>query len=113
MEQVKQHQNLIEVNPISNQILGYVSDLRNHPARVLLANNVNLSINSDDPGVFGYDGLSYDFWMAYLNWDLTVKDLKKLVFNSIDYSTLNKTEKAKARKHLEKVWTDFVKKSVQ
>lgn len=113
MEKVKQHQNLIEVNPISNQILGYVSDLRNHPARVLLANNVNLSINSDDPGVFGYDGLSYDFWMAYLNWDLTVKDLKKLVFNSIDYSTLTKTEKAKARKHLEKEWTDFVKNTVQ
>ena len=113
MEKVKQQQNLIEVSPISNQILGYVSDLRNHPARVLLANNVNISINSDDPGVFGYDGLSYDFWMAYLNWDLTVKDLKKLVFNSIDFSTLNKPEKIKARKHLEKVWTDFVKKSFQ
>ena len=112
MEKVKQQQNLIEISPISNQILGYVSDLRNHPARVLLANNVNLSINSDDPGVFGYDGLSYDFWMAYLNWDLTVKDLKKLVFNSIDFSTLNKDEKTKARKHLEKEWSDFVKKSL-
>ena len=113
MEKVKQNQNLIEVSPISNQILGYVSDLRNHPARVLLANNVNISINSDDPGVFGYDGLSYDFWMAYLNWDLTVKDLKKLIFNSIEFSSLNSSEKQKAKLHLQKEWTVFVKNAIQ
>lgn len=110
---MKQNQNLIEVSPISNQILGYVSDLRNHPARVLLANNVNISINSDDPGVFGYDGLSYDFWMAYLNWDLTVKDLKKLIFNSIEFSSLNSSEKQKAKLHLQKEWTVFVKNAIQ
>ena len=104
---------MIEVSPISNQILGYVSDLRNHPARVLLANNVNISINSDDPGVFGYDGLSYDFWMAFMNWDLTVKDLKKLIFNSIDYSSLNSSEKQKAKIHLEKEWNTFVKNAIQ
>ena len=113
MEKVKQNQNLIEVSPISNQILGYVSDLRNHPARVLLANNVNISINSDDPGVFGYDGLSYDFWMAYLNWDLTVKDLKKLIFNSIEFSSLNSSEKQKAKLHLQKEWNIFVKNAIQ
>jgi adenosine deaminase CECR1 len=67
-----------------------------------LANNVNISINSDDPGVFGYDGLSYDFWMAFINWDLTVKDLKKLIFNSIEFSSLNSSEKQKAKLHLEK-----------
>lgn len=113
MEQVKQKQNLIEVSPISNQTLGYVSDLRNHPARVLLANNVNISINSDDPGVFGYDGLSYDFWMAFMNWDLTVKDLKKLIFNSIEFSSLNTSEKQKAKLHLQKEWNAFVKNSIQ
>lgn len=113
MEKVKQHQNLIEISPISNQILGYVSDLRNHPARVLLANNVNISINSDDPGVFGYDGLSYDFWMAYVNWDLTVKDLKKLIFNSIEFSSLNSSEKQKAKLFLQKEWNTFVKNAIQ
>ena len=113
LEKVKQNQNLIEVSPISNQILGYVSDMRNHPARVLLANNVNISINSDDPGVFGYDGISYDFWMAYLNWDLTVKDLKKLIFSSIEFSSLNSSEKQKAKLHLQKEWTVFVKNAIQ
>lgn len=113
MAKVKQNDNLIEVSPISNQILGYVSDLRNHPARVLLANNVNISINSDDPGVFGYDGLSYDFWMAYINWDLTISDIKKMIFNSIEFSSLNSVEKQKAKSHLQKKWELFVKNSIQ
>ena len=113
MKKVKQNNNLVEVSPISNQTLGYVSDLRNHPARVLLANNVNISINSDDPAVFGYEGLSYDFWIAFMNWDLTVKNLKKLVFNSIDYSSLNSSEKQKAKIHLEKQWNVFVKNNVE
>ena len=113
MKKVKQNNNLVEVSPISNQTLGYVSDLRNHPARVLLANNVNISINSDDPAVFGYEGLSYDFWMAFMNWDLTFRDLKKLVFNSIDYSSLNSSEKQKAKIHLEKQWNVFVKNNVE
>lgn len=113
MKKVKQNNNLVEVSPISNQTLGYVSDLRNHPARVLLANNINISINSDDPAVFGYEGLSYDFWMAFMNWELTVKDLKKLIFNSIDYSSLNSSEKQKAKIHLEKQWNIFVKNNVE
>lgn len=113
IEQVKQNNNLVEVSPISNQILGYISDMRNHPARVLMAHKVNISLNSDDPGVFGYDGLSYDFWMAYLNWDLSISDVKKLIFNSIDFSSLSSPEKQKAKLHLQKKWEAYVKNSIQ
>jgi adenosine deaminase CECR1 len=51
--------------------------------------------------------------MAYLNWDLTVKDLKKLIFNSIEFSSLNSSEKQKAKLHLQKEWTVFVKNAIQ
>ncbi|UKB81696.1 hypothetical protein LF886_09200 [Chryseobacterium sp. MEBOG07] len=95
MEQIRKQNKLVEVSPLSNQILGYVSDLRNHPARVLLSNGVQCSINSDDPSVYGYTGLSYDFWVAMVYWELDIKALKKLVFNSINYSSLNDNEKRK------------------
>lgn len=113
MELIKEQGKLVEVSPISNQILGYVSDLRNHPARVLLSNGVQCSINSDDPAVYGYEGLSYDFWVAYVNWELDVKALKKLVFNSINYSSLNKNEKKQSLESLNKQWNDFVQKANQ
>lgn len=113
MELVRKQGKLVEVSPISNQILGYVSDFRNHPARVLLSNGVQCSINSDDPSVYGYDGLSYDFWVAFVYWELDVKALKKLVFNSINYSSLNKYQKKEAVAHLNKQWNDFVQKANQ
>jgi adenosine deaminase CECR1 len=111
MQRVKTADNLIEVSPISNQELGYVSDLRNHPARVLLANGIPCSINSDDPGVYGYDGLSYDFWVAFMCWDLDVAKLKKLITNSLVYSSLSEEEKKTALIHLSKEWNNFVEAS--
>nr|WP_315032517.1 adenosine kinase [uncultured Chryseobacterium sp.] len=111
MELIKKQNKLVEVSPISNQILGYVSDLRNHPARVLMSNGIQCSINSDDPSVYGYQGLSYDFWAAFVYWELDVKALKKLVFNSINYSSLNEKEKEKSLAYLNNQWDDFVQKT--
>lgn len=113
LELIKKQNKLVEVSPISNQILGYVSDMRNHPARVLLSNGVQCSINSDDPGVYGYEGLSYDFWVAFVYWELDVKALKKLVYNSINYSSLNEREKKESILYLDKQWNDFVQKTNQ
>ena len=113
MEQIRKQNKLVEVSPISNQVLGYVSDLRNHPARVLLSNGIQCSISSDDPSVYGYTGLSYDFWVALVYWELDVKALKKLVFNSINYSSLNEGEKKKSVAYLTQQWNDFVQKTNQ
>ncbi|OYU56572.1 MAG: adenosine kinase [Chitinophagaceae bacterium BSSC1] len=111
MNQIKSRNNLVEISPLSNQELGYVSDLRNHPARVLMANGIQCSINSDDPGVFGYDGLSYDFWVAFMAWDLELTGLKKLVLNSINYSSLKNEERKVALIHLQNDWNKFVSDS--
>jgi len=108
LEEVKRKDILVEVNPLSNQILGYVDDLRNHPARILLSNGVQCSISSDDPGVFGYQGLSYDLFMTFVAWELDLKAIKKLVFNSIEYSTLDSERKRKALTTLLKEWNEFV-----
>lgn len=108
-QKVKQLEVLIEINPWSNKILEYVTDLRNHPARIFLANDLICSISSDDPGVFGYTGLNYDYWIAIMAWELDLSQIKKLIFDSIKYSSLTKTQKGKSLIKLETDWSVFIK----
>jgi len=41
-------------------------------------------------------------------WELDLKDVKKLVFNSITYSALDEVEKTEAFEYLESEWNEFV-----
>ncbi len=98
----------VEVNPLSNQILGYLGDLRGHPAQLLLRRGVQCTISSDDPGVFAYEGVTYDYWSIFLAWELNLRAVKKLVMNSITYSSLNEAEKAAAMQHWQQEWDHFM-----
>lgn len=108
IELVKEKDVCVEVSPLSNQILGYIRDLRMHPASTYLRRGVNCVISSDDPLIFDYEGLSYDFWSVFLAWELDLGSLKKLTQNSIEYSALTDAEKATAMAIWEKRWNKFV-----
>ena len=108
LQKVKKENVLIEINPWSNKILEYVKDLRNHPARIFLANDLICSISSDDPGVFGYSGLTYDFWIAIMAWELDLGQVKKLVFDSIEYASLTERQKTESLQKLETDWNSFI-----
>jgi adenosine deaminase len=90
---VKQKGTCIECCPVSNFVLGYVLDLRCHPARRVLPAGLPVSISPDDPGFMGYEGVTLDYTYAFLSWDLDIADLKKLCLNSIQYGTLTEQEK--------------------
>ena len=99
----------IEACPVSNMLLGYVVDLRSHPVRFLLQKNLQVSISSDDPGFFGYDGVTMDYVLATLAWQLDLRDLKKLSLNGIKYASISEAKK----KHLTeevfpKKWKEFI-----
>ena len=108
LELVKQQNICMEINPLSNQILGYIRDLRNHPASTYLRRGINCTINSDDPLIFDYHGLSYDFWSAFMAWELDLASLKQLAQNSIVYSSLGEEEKEVALRVWEERWGQWV-----
>ena len=109
LEEVKNKDICLEINPISNQILGFIRDLRLHPGSTYLARGVACTISSDDPLIFNYQGLSYDFWEVFLAWELDLKKLKGLACNSLTYSGLNDNEKKMAFMAFEQKWEVFVK----
>jgi adenosine deaminase CECR1 len=95
--------------PVSNLLLGYTTDLRNHPVRYMLARGIQASISSDDPGFFGYEGVTMDFLMTFVAWELNLRDLKKLSLNGINYSSLNEERKRHLRENVfPKEWKAFV-----
>jgi adenosine deaminase CECR1 len=96
------------VCPISNQILSYVADLRLHPAERYIRHGVVCTLSSDDPGIFGNDGLSYDFWEAAMSWELGLAELKRLARNSIEYSAMTRPERKRALRAWEAKWKTFI-----
>jgi adenosine deaminase CECR1 len=113
---IKQRDICIEVNPISNQVLKLVDDFRNHPAGVLFSDNYPIVISSDDPSFWEATPLSHDFYFAFLGLASAPQDLrtlKKLILNSIKYSSLTKEEKVVAHEKWLKKWNKFVKTSLE
>ncbi|XP_030369997.1 adenosine deaminase 2 [Scaptodrosophila lebanonensis] len=108
---IKKRHIAIEVNPISNQVLGLVWDLRNHPASFMIAENFPIIISSDDPGVWGAKGLSYDFYYAFMALapaEADLRFLKQLALNSIKYATLTSDERRKINRVFQKKWLEFI-----
>lgn len=104
----------IEICPISNQVLGLVSDLRDHPAAVLFATGAPLVVSSDDPGSWGASGLSYDLYVTFMTLTsrrMGLPVLKQLALNSIKYSALSKPEKNKFLSLWTAEWNKFVRRN--
>jgi adenosine deaminase CECR1 len=107
MQIVKERGIAIEVCPISNQVLGYVADLRNHPAVLYINSGLPVVVCPDDPGIWR-STLSYDYYDAFMAWGLDLKCLKQLAMNSLIYSAMDPQEKARALDFWRKKWAEFI-----
>jgi adenosine deaminase CECR1 len=107
MQIVKERGIAIEVCPISNQVLGYVADLRNHPAVLYINSGLPVVICPDDPGIWKCT-FSYDFYAAFMAWGLDLKCLKQLAMNSLIYAAMEPEEKEVALEVWRKKWAEFI-----
>ncbi|KFB50811.1 hypothetical protein ZHAS_00018864 [Anopheles sinensis] len=111
LEDVKRRKICVEINPVSNQVLKLVADLRNHPASVLFKSDFPLVVSSDDPSFWRATPLSHDFYMAFLGIASAHQDLrllKKLALNSLEYSLMSPPEKSAAQDLFEQLWNEFI-----
>lgn len=111
MKLIKERDIAIEITPISNQVLKFIDDLRNHPAASLIARGFPLVIGNDDPGAWGANGVSYDWYMVFMamtNEKAGLEFLKKLALNSIHYSSMENFEKNTALKMFKNQWQYFI-----
>lgn len=98
----------LEIAPVSNHSLGYVKDWRDHPAIEYVRRGIPVVIGSDDPLLFGNNGLSYDFFIAAVYWDMSLAELKKFCVNSIKYSAVTDPEREEMMNRWAQRWDDFI-----
>lgn len=111
---VRQREMHVEVLPVSNQAKGYVPDLRIHPATGYFNKGISCTISSGDPGLFGYSGVSPDFWAAIVAWDLGLREVKQIIINSYASASFDGSisdtysEKGVAYRHWLALWDTFI-----
>jgi adenosine deaminase CECR1 len=92
VEMIKQKKVLVEVCPISNEVLRLTPSIKAHPAPALLSRGVDVALCNDDTAILGHsmNGLTDDFWQALQGWDnLGLEGLGALAGNSVRYAAFS------------------------
>ncbi|TFY65706.1 hypothetical protein EVG20_g5389 [Dentipellis fragilis] len=71
MEMCREQDILIEICPISNEILRLTSSMPTHHLPIVLNQGIPIALSSDDPSVFGNMGLSYDYFQVIVASEIT------------------------------------------
>ncbi|KAA1469338.1 adenosine deaminase-like growth [Dentipellis sp. KUC8613] len=109
MEICREQDILIEICPISNEILRLTSSMPTHHLPIVLNQGIPIALSSDDPSVFGNMGLSYDFFQVIVASEITgLITLAEISRDSIQYSRLSPSEKEHALGQWEAQWARFV-----
>jgi aminodeoxyfutalosine deaminase len=93
VEYLRQQRLPLEVCPNSNVCLGVFPDYGAHPLRKLWDAGVAITVNSDDPPMFGTD-LNHEYEVLIDQFGFTANELEQIDLNALQASLLGKQEKA-------------------
>jgi adenosine deaminase len=83
----------LEVCPISNICTNVYPSIREHPVRKLFERGVNVTLNTDDPKMFG-NSLALEYATLVEELGFTRADIQQTLVNAIQASWLTESEKA-------------------
>ena len=86
----------IEMCPLSNIATGVVDSIAAHPIRQFLDQGVLVSVNSDDPAMFG-NSLTGDYTSLMTELAFTPDEIRELILNGIESSWLGSERKSALR----------------
>ncbi len=87
----------LEICPTSNVMTGAVESLSAHPIKKLLNAGVPVTINSDDPTLFGTT-LTHEYEVCVHQLGFTQMEIQKTILTSFGHSFLSKEQKERAWK---------------
>ncbi|MES2219896.1 MAG: adenosine deaminase [Acidobacteriota bacterium] len=90
----------VEICISSNLRTGCCMRLEDHPVREYFENGLMVTLNSDDPALFGSD-LCTEYALAHTEFHLTLEHLRELAGNSIEASFLSPRKKLELLQRVE------------
>jgi adenosine deaminase len=93
MQRLADAQLPIEMCPLSNVATGVVESIADHPVRQFFDHGLMVSINSDDPAMFGHS-LSEDYAALMESLSFTEDEVRTLIVNGIESSWLDADSKS-------------------
>ncbi len=104
MDHLVESQLPLETCPTSNLRTGVVAGWEDHPVRDLIAAGANVTINTDDPAMFGSTlAAEYERVETELGFDL--QTMQELAFRAVDASWAEEAERSRFRADLEDWWS--------
>ena len=94
LEELKAQRIPLELNPTSNVRTGVCRSFAEHPLRRLFDHGLLVTLNSDDPAIFGSD-LVNEYLLAHSEQGFTRNELRQLAANSIQASFLPEADKSR------------------
>jgi adenosine deaminase len=86
----------IETCPVSNVKTKIISDIKNHPIRLFFDKGLNVTVNSDDPTMFG-TSINNEYQMLHEHLGFTLEELFRIGLNGVESSFLKPNEKYSLR----------------
>ena len=87
----------IECCPVSNLRTGAVPSLKAHPIRSFINAGIKVSVNTDDPPMFGTD-MNNEYIQLHNELGFSLKELHQIGLESIETSFISSEEKASLKK---------------
>jgi adenosine deaminase CECR1 len=88
MQMMRGENFLIEINLISNHLLGYTPDLDQHPFPIYMRQGIPCCLNTDDRGMW-HSNMTDEYFVAVSRFNLTWKEMITLGENSLKHSFLD------------------------
>ena len=75
----------LELCPLSNLATGSIDDIVHHPVRRYFNQGLNISINTDDPGMF-HNSMAEEYALLIHKFDFKRSEIRKLILNAVQSS---------------------------
>ncbi|MEM0911497.1 MAG: hypothetical protein AAGJ37_11010, partial [Pseudomonadota bacterium] len=85
MLRMRESKFLVEINLISNELLGYVPDLAQHPFPIYLRQGIPVCLNTDDRGMWD-SNFTDEYYVAVSKFNLSWSELRRMNEASYEHS---------------------------